>query len=160
MVRVWGLAWLRALGEPKRTGSALARKAPKSSTTSAVATFISPTDPNPNDFTGFISWGDGIFSNADFIAPLGPVAGGFEFAVVGSHVYSEETNGRLLSVAVDISDAIDSTTATALSRTVVADSALTGTSAPAISGTEGAALSGQPLATFSHLDGDPALSKN
>lgn len=119
-----------------------------------VATFTSVDVPDPADFSATVLWGDGGSTTNATIVPIGETDAGFQFAVVGNHIYAEETNGQLLQIIVPITDNLDSTTAIALSQTTVADSPLTGTSAAAFSGTEGAPLTGQALATFNHLDGD------
>jgi hypothetical protein len=126
-----------------------------------VATFISPADTNPADFSALIHWGDGGTS-AGTIQPVGPVAlpgpGAFLFQVLGDHTYGDETNGANLQVQVDITDKNDATTSSAFSSTTIADSALTGTGPVSISGTEGSALTGITLATFSHVDGNHTAS--
>jgi len=124
-------------------------------TSETVATFISPTDPNPADFSALIHWGDGSTSSGT-IQPVGPVSlpgpGAFLFQVLGDHTYAQQTNGSNLQVQVDITDSSDLTTSSAFSTTIVADSALTGTGPVSFSGTEGTGLVGQTLATFSHID--------
>jgi hypothetical protein len=81
-----------------------------------VATF---TDANPAgvaaDYSATIVWGDGITSQGTI------AAAGRSFAVAGSHVYAEETQG--LSVSVTIRD-VGGAQATATSTVNVADAPL------------------------------------
>jgi RHS repeat-associated protein len=108
-----------------------------------VATFTD-ANPNPqlNDFTATIAWGDGQSSSATIVANG---AGGF--AVLGSHTYADKAND---TIKVTITDAGGSTTQ-ANSTARVADAPLAGTIV-AVTGVHGQATTAT-VATFT--DGNP-----
>ena len=104
--------------------------------TGVVASFTA-NDAGP--FTASINWGDGTTTS-------GTVAvNGSGFDVMGTHTYAEDGSQ---AVSVLISDAADSTTATAASTANVNEGPFTLTAGGTLSATEGHAVTGFPLATF------------
>ena len=119
-----------------------------------VATFISPSDPNPGDFTAgsSINWGDSTTDTFPAgglaIVPLGTTSTGPQFAVEGSHTYGEAYIGESLPVTVTIHDNVDATDAAVVSTASIVDAPLTNSGPVPFSGTEGTTLTSIPLATF------------
>ncbi len=117
-------------------------------TPATVATFTSdePQPQSASDYSAFIDWGDGQTS---FGTVQPNSAGGFD--VLGGHAYADAGND---TIAVQITDLVDSTTASAGATATVADASLTPVGALLT------ATVGQPLSAVvaSFTDGNPAGS--
>ncbi|HJT33292.1 MAG TPA: DUF4214 domain-containing protein [Pirellulales bacterium] len=104
--------------------------------TGTVATF---TADDAGPFSATIDWGDGT------ITPGTVAPNGSGFDVTGTHTYSED--GSTL-VSVVITDAADSTTATAASTANVKEGTFALSGVAPLTATEGVALSGLQVATI------------
>jgi hypothetical protein len=120
-----------------------------------VATFITPGDPNANDFLAgsSISWGDSTPNTTPAtgltIVSLGTTTAGPQFAVEGSHTYAETFIGQTLPVTVTIHDNVNGTDTQVVSSAPILNAPLTASSAEPFAGVEGTALTSIPLASFS-----------
>jgi RHS repeat-associated protein/uncharacterized repeat protein (TIGR01451 family) len=120
-----------------------------------LATFTD-SDPNANDFTAVITWGDQstttVSGTSGGIVAIAGQPG--TFAVLANHAYAEEGNATL-SVQVTDANGLSSSTAAAVA---VTDAPLTITNFTPPSATEGVGTGAVTLATFSDSNSSPDVN--